>query len=281
MVHANLLARIARVLVAPPVLICTIHSQNQGARWRYVAYRLTDRMTNITTAVSHQARLDSIRMGAASESRIIVVPNGVDLAVFRADSASRSRTRHDLGLADAFTWLAVGRLIEAKDFANLIDAFAQLDHGRQAMRLLIAGDGPLEEDLRDRVRRRSLDATVQFLGVRTDMPDLMRSADAYVMSSAWEGLPLTLLEAAASALPIVATDVGGNREIVIDEVSGIIAPPRSPDALAAGMRTILDLSLGERSAMGRAGYEHVRSTFDLGAVVDRWDALYREYLGRA
>jgi glycosyltransferase involved in cell wall biosynthesis len=121
---------------------------------------------------------------------------------------------------------------------------------------------------------------VELLGIRDDVPDLMRAADGYVMSSAWEGLPLVLLEAAATSLPIVATDVGGNATVVMDETSGFIVPPGSPEALAAAMQRLQDTPASQRQAMGQAGRAHVIATYDLEAVLDTWERLYRDALVR-
>ncbi|RKO68138.1 glycosyltransferase [Desulfofundulus salinus] len=119
---------------------------------------------------------------------------------------------------------------------------------------------------------------VRFLGVRRDIPELMSSADAYVMSSAWEGLPMVLLEAAACELPVVSTDAGGNSEIVLDGVSGYIVPPRDPQALAAAMLKMMSLPEEERRAMGRAGRAHIEANYSLDHVVDQWEKLYRDLL---
>ena len=108
----------------------------------------------------------------------------------------------------------------------------------------------------------------------------MAAADAYVMASAWEGLPMGLLEASASALPIVATDVGGNHEIVRDGISGTLAPAKNPGALAEAMLRIEGRSVDSRRSMGLAGREHVRRHYSLSAVVDQWEQIYESLLQR-
>jgi glycosyltransferase involved in cell wall biosynthesis len=100
------------------------------------------------------------------------------------------------------------------------------------------------------------------------------------MSSAWEGMPIALLEAAAAGLPIVATLVGGNHEVVLDEESGALVPPRDHDALAAAMLRLMEGSDERRRAMGRRGREHIRDHYGLDRVVERWEELYREVLLR-
>jgi glycosyltransferase involved in cell wall biosynthesis len=107
---------------------------------------------------------------------------------------------------------------------------------------------------------------------------LMAAADGYVMSSAWEGLPMVLLEAAASALPIVATDVGGNRDIVEDGRSGMLVAPHDPTALWAAMAEVMVMAPPQRAALGQAGRAAVRERYELGRVVGLWEELYRRLL---
>ena len=147
-------------------------------------------------------------------------------------------------------------------------------------RLLVAGDGELRDLVRDRVEDLGLGDRVTLLGLRGDVPDLMRAADGYVMSSWFEGLPMVLLEAAASGLPIVATDVGGNRQLVRPGVTGFIVPSRQPQALADAMRDLMALSGEDRARMGSEARSHVEHTYALPAVADAWVALYEELLQR-
>lgn len=279
MVHANLMARVSRLLRPTPVVVSTIHNQDEGAQWRYLAYRATDRLSDVTTAPSELAVREAVRRGAASGSGVLLVPNGIAVDEFGPDPAARESLRRELGVSASFVWLAVGRLDSAKAHPDLITAFGEIAPARPAT-LLIAGVGPLGQEISAMIRDRGLDDRVRLLGLRRDIPRLMQAADAFVMSSAWEGLPLALLEAAASALPVVATDVGGSREAVIDGVSGYLVPPRDPPALARAMADVMELPEPARRAMGQAGRHHMGRSFDLDVVVDRWERLYRDLLAR-
>ena len=270
MVHANLLARLTRLVARTPVLISTIHNENEGPQWRYRAYRWTHGLSTVTTAVSRRAVDEAVRRGAVPASEVILVPNGINIDVYQRDEAVRQTTRAALGLTNAFVWLAVGRVTEAKAYPDMVQAFRHLNRERPTTRLLIAGIGPLEALLRERIRAAGLDREITPLGLRSDIPELMQAADGFVLSSAWEGLPMVLLEAGASALPIVATDVGGSRDAVLDGETGYLVPAGQPQALAQAMRTVMDLSDDQRRAMGEAGRTHIARTFDLGAVADRW-----------
>ena len=281
MVHANLLARLVRLVYPEPIVISTMHSQQQGPRWRNVAYRLTDRLGACSTAVSHSALEDAVRSGIAPRARLLYMPNGIDTKPYRQDPEVRDRARRDLGVGDGFLWLAAGRLVDAKDYPNMIEAFARvLDRTDLTGRLLIAGDG--DDDTKVRLRHQvefaGISAAVDILGVRHDIPALMQAADGFVMSSAWEGMPMALLEAGASGLPAVVTDVGGSRDIVTDGRSGYIVPPADPVALAAAMVRLMQLPAEHRRSIGAAARDHIRTTFDMDAVASRWDVVYQDLI---
>jgi len=285
MVHANLVARLVRLLAPVPVLICTAHSidekgQRASDRLRKMAYRLTDPLCDLTTQVSQAGLERYVRIGAVPRHKIRYLPNGVDTERFRPDPELRACLRQELGLETAFAWLAVGRFDVPKDYANLLQAFAYVAQARPEAQLLIAGDGPLRPSMEQLANDLGITDRVKFLGIRRDIPALMNAADAYVMSSAWEGMPNVLLEAAASGLPIVATDVGGNSEVVIDGKTGFLVPPKDPEALAQAMVQLMGLPQEERRRVGEAARQYVEANYSLDRVVDQWEALYREFLAQ-
>jgi glycosyltransferase involved in cell wall biosynthesis len=277
MVHANLLARIVRFLAPIPVLICSARSIDEGGRFREVLYRLTDPLCDLTTQVSQAGLERYVRMGAVPRHKIRYIPNGVDTERFKPNLEDRLKFRKELGV-DGFVWLAVGRFDPPKDYPTMLQAFARVVHKHSNTILLIAGDGPLRKTMENLARELGIEKRTKFLGIRRDIPQLMNAADAYVMSSSWEGMPNVLLEASATGLPIVATDVGGNREIVLDGVTGFLVPPRNPEALARTMLRIMDLSDEERKEMGKRARKHIEVKFNLDRVVDLWEILYYELL---
>jgi glycosyltransferase involved in cell wall biosynthesis len=185
-----------------------------------------------------------------------------------------------MGLDREFVWLAVGRFEIAKDYRNMLRGFAAARERYPQAVLLLVGRGSLQTETEALARALSLGSGVRFVGVRDDVPELMSTADGYVMSSAWEGMPIVLLEAAAAGLPIVATLVGGNHEVVCDEETGFLVPPRDSDALGLAMLRLMQLPQTQRRAMGERGREHVRIHYGLDRVVDAWEELYRELLTR-
>jgi glycosyltransferase involved in cell wall biosynthesis len=140
--------------------------------------------------------------------------------------------------------------------------------------LFLAGQGPLLSSTRALAESLHLNNSVRFLGIRNDIPDLMRASDLYLMSSLWEGMPNVLLQAAASGLPAIATDVGGNASAVRDGVSGRIVPPNDDAALAAAVIEVLNMSQEARRSWGRAARLLAQSDFSLESVADRWLELY-------
>jgi glycosyltransferase involved in cell wall biosynthesis len=285
MVHANLLVRIARPLSSIPVLICTAHNVSERGRrgsgkLRELAYRLTDPFCDLTLQVSQAGVERYVKIRAVPRHKIRYFPNGVDLDEFKPDPEARARLRRVMRLEGLFVWLAVGRFDPQKDYFTMIQAFRTVQGEQPASRLLIVGEGPLRLAMEKIATEFGLKEKMIFLGIRRDIPDIMNAADAYVMSSAWEGLPNVLLEAHATGLPAVATDVGGNREILKDGITGFIVPPKSPEALAQAMLRLMNLSQEERQRMGEAARRHVEMNFDLKKRVNNLRILYQELLAR-
>lgn len=280
MIHANLLARVARLFGGMPVLISTAHSTIEGNRLMELAYRLTDPLADITTNVSLAAVERYVRAGVVPKEKIMFMPNGIDTSLFRYDPMLGLKIRESLALGGDFVWLAVGRFEEAKDYPTLLRAFRLVLERNEKTVLLLAGQGTLFEEMKKLAGDLSLDSYVRFLGLRQDIPELMNAADAYVMSSAWEGLPMVLLEAAASGLPSVVTDVGGNREVVLHEKSGYVVPPQDIGALADAMCRLMSLPQSIRLGMGRAARLHAERNYSVERIVDKWEALYLQLLNR-
>lgn len=278
MFHANILARVTRLFVKVPVVISSVRTLHEQSRWREVFYRLTDPLCDVTTHVCRAGAERYVRIGAVPAHKMRYIPNGVDTTVFRPDAEVRARLRQELQVDDLFVWLAVGRFEPPKDYPTMMQAFANIAHDHPKSLLLLVGDGPLRREIEALACALGIQSRVRFLGLRRDVSHLMNVADAYLMSSSREGLPNVLLEAHSTGLPIVATDVGGNREVVLDGKTGFIVPPRAPDALAEAMHRMMDMDAGERLQMGAMGRQHVVANHSIDTVVDKWEQLYHECL---
>lgn len=281
MVHANLLARLCRPFSRVPVLISSVRSICEGGRFREWAYRITDPLCDLTTQVCRAGAERYIQRGLTPVHKMLYIPNGIETDQFAPNPAIRATMRAQLRVEQAFVWVTVGRLEPPKDYPNLMQAIQQVAKLYvQLMVLLVAGQGPLREALERQITELGITEHVNLLGVRTDIPQLLNAADGFVLASAWEGMSNALLEAASTALPIVATDVGGNSEIVIDGQTGFLVPPRNPDALAEAMLRLMNMPPEQRLAMGQAGRAHVLANFDMERIVERWEQLYLQLLER-
>lgn len=280
MVHANLLARVARWFAPMPVLVTSAHSRNEGGYLRMLAYRLTDRWTDLTTNVSEDAVAAFLARRAAPQGRIVSMPNGIDTARYRPDAQARANVRaaRAWGLTPTTPVVfAAGRLVDAKDYPTLIDAFSRVLAQMPDARLFVAGDGPLRASLEALVQARQLVGAVTLLGRRNDIAQWMCAADVYAMSSAWEGLPLVIGEAMACGLPVVSTDCGGVRELLGVHAGNALVPVG--DARALGEALLRQLRLPRdaqdvREATGAANRERIVAHYSLDAVVTRWLDMY-------
>jgi glycosyltransferase involved in cell wall biosynthesis len=280
MVHANLLGRMVRLLTSIPVVVCSAHSVNEGGWCRDWWYRLTDRLCDLTVHVSSVGLRRYTQRRMVNPKTAMFVPNAVDTTVFRSDPDSRQQVRRALALDPHFVWLAVGSLDKAKDYPNLIQAFAHVCRDDADSLLLIAGDGVLRAQVQAMIEELGIGNRVKLLGTRTDIPHLMNAADAYVMSSAWEGMPCVLLEASACELPAVATDVGDAGEIIREGTTGFLVPAGQPERLAEAMIRMAALPRARRREMGQAAREHVEGAYSLRHVVDTWESLFSSLLAK-
>jgi len=279
MFHANLLGRIAGRLAGIPIVVSSIRNENFGGSRRDRVLRMTDWMGEISTTNSNLAADKLVKRGVVPRERIRVIPNGLVLDKFTVKNSNRMEFRQQLGITERdFLWLAVGRLEEQKDYSNLLQAFKIIIQDGHEAQLRVAGQGPLLENLQRQSMGLDIYDRVVFLGLRRDIPSLLDAADGYVLSSAWEGLPNAVMEAMAAAKPVVATNVGGVPELVKEDETGFIVPPRNPEALAQAMEKMMALPQEKRLEMGKAGRTYIEANYSLEHVVDQWVALYKELL---
>jgi glycosyltransferase involved in cell wall biosynthesis len=204
---------------------------------------------------------------------IHVVQNGIDTTVFRP-GARDSSFRTSLEIPDAALVIGhVARFSPVKNHKLLVEAFAQVARAHADVYLLLVGDGPLRPDIVARVTALGIGDRVRFLGQRSDLPPVYRELDLFVLSSNAEGTSMSILEAMASGLPIVATAVGGTPDLLGHGEGGVLVSPNDAGALATGItRLILDPSL--RDDLGRRARERAVARFNEETVLDRYEQLY-------
>ena len=174
--------------------------------------------------------------------------------------------------------ISVARLSAEKDFPTLLRAVAIAIQQVPDLQLKLVGDGAERTMLEGLTRELGITSCVEFLGERTDVPKLLTQAGFFVSSSLTEGISLTLLEAMAVGLPVVATSVGGNSEIVADGLTGQLVPPADPAALATAIVTMCR-NAADWPTLGQAGRARVAQHFEVHRMVSDYEQLYRELLG--
>jgi sugar transferase (PEP-CTERM/EpsH1 system associated) len=208
--------------------------------------------------------------------KVTQIYNGVDCERFAP--ADRREARRAAGLPEEGMLIGtVGRLDPVKDYAGLIRAFALLPQAPKSW-LVIVGEGPCRADLLGLTLRLGLGDRVRLLGVRDDVPRLLQGLDCFVLSSLGEGIANAILEAMATGLPVVATRVGGNPELVADGGNGLLVPAADPPALAAAMtRYMADPALAAEH--GRKGRARAEGEFGTDRMFEAYEALYCQALG--
>ncbi len=274
---AGLLGRLAARLAGVPGIIFTAHAWPFNEGWpsavrvgATLAERTWARFTGAIICVAEHVRREALRMHIGRPEQFYVVHNGVDPALWATD-----RRPPEPETGEACTVLMVGRLKPPKDPATLIEAWRRVGGPH---RLLFVGDGPLRSPAEALARRNGLSDRIAFLGARTDVPVTLRQADIFALSSAQEGLPLAVIEAMMSGVPVVASDVGGIAEAVVDGLTGFVVPPRDPAALAGALQRLLaDPAL--RARMGAAAHARALQRFTAERMVTQTAAVYEHVLG--
>ena len=207
--------------------------------------------------------------------KVVKICNGVDIDRFCPPEDTAEKT------GKSFVIGSVGRLEAVKDPLTLIEAFILLLHDRpdlrSRVRLAIVGDGSLRRAIQQRVDEARVSSYVQLHGAVNDVCDLMRTMDLFVLPSRNEGISNTILEAMATGLPVVATEVGGNTELVSSYQTGILVPPCDPERLSRAMKYYIDAPENAR-LHGAQGRRRVETHFSLAGMVDNYQNIYGEAL---
>lgn len=259
LVYGGLAARLART----GQLIHTWHGLGiQGSPREKLLFRWVGQWTDHIVTVSADASRLLVQHGIAAH-KLRVLRNGIDTSTFAYTGPAAN------GPA-----VTVARLSPEKDIATLLRAAAIIKETAPDFRLEIAGTGACLGELQALREQLQLQAQVQLLGQRPDVPALLQRARLFVLPSLTEGISLALLEAQARGLPVVATAVGGNPEIIQEGVNGLLVPPASPPDLAAAiLRLYRDDGLARQ--LGQAGRQRVEELFDVRRMVRDYEALYR------
>ena len=243
---------------------------------RCLANPFLSRVDGAIVAVSEELRGYMIA-ARFPRGRVQVIRNGIDIGPLRTH-ADRRRARRMLGLDDStFVAATVARLDPVKDLGTLLDAFALVRRQVPRSRLVVVGTGAEYQRLAVRAARPDLAGAVLFTGFSSNVPALLPAADVYINSSITEGVSLTILEAMAAGVAVVATAVGGTPE-VIPNGAGVLVPGRDPGRLAAAV-TALAVDEPRRAALAARGRAHVEAHFRIERMTDEYARMYRRLLG--
>jgi len=242
--------------------------------------RLTNRwllgpMADAITGVCQFSADSLVQNDGFSRKRIVVIDNGIVIDRYKPVD-HRGELRARLGLDPARRYVGnIARFHPVKDQAMLLHAFARVAAARDDVDLLLVGDGPLRESLTDLSRSLGIEGRVRFLGIRADVPDILRALDVFALTSVSEAASLTLLEAMASGVPVVVTAVGGNPELVRHGIDGLHVPRGDASATATAILQILS-DPGTASGMGESGRQRVVERYQLDDTVAAYLRLYRD-----
>lgn len=279
--HADLVTRLAVMVTRPVPLVHTVHAvETRWRPWQFTFQRFTAGQCARIVAVSQAVAQHHAHRVGLPLHRYDIIPNGIDTARFTpAEQALRAAARAELDLsADAQAAIFVGRLHPDKGVDVLLSAMRTPEMQHRNMVLFVVGDGP-QRQMVQQVADASA-GRIRWLGWRDDVPRLLAAGDVAVVPSRCEGFGLAALEAMASGLPVVTTNVGGLEEVVKDHTTGLVVPSEDPVSLGRALGRLLD-DPALRSRLGRAGTRRAGQHFSLDAFLHAHRVLYARVVANA
>jgi len=279
MYRSNTPGRIAAKFAGIPVIIANLHNiDTWKTRKHFLIDRVLSRVTDKIIAVSDAVKEFNIKNSGIKPNKFVTIYNGIDIEEFNKGFDYQSK-REEIGIREDELLVGIfARLYSQKGHKYFLEAASKINKAIDNVTFMIVGEGPLEYELKEQAMQLGIRGKVIFTGLRHDIPELLHIIDVSVLSSFIEGFSNIILESMAAEKPVVATDVGGNSEAVIDGKTGFIVPPANSDKLANAIMKILnDKQL--RIDMGRKAREHVKK-FSLQEMARQTDLLYKDCLSR-
>lgn len=276
MFYATLWSHIAAMVAGISLRITTEHGKELWKnRVQLALGRWLSRKTYCHIAVSEDIKYIRETQQGIDSDKVVVIPNGVPIPDTEDRAGAKDRAHNEFHLrSDQPVIGTVGRVVEAKDYPLMAQAMVRVLKAIPDAHWLQIGDGPLEDQLKQEVSARGISESVTFAGRRSDISLLLRAMDVWVMSSVREGLPVSLLEAMAEKVPIVATEVGGIPDAVTPNESAVLVAAGDPDALAEGMIKVLS-EPDFAGQLSRNAYERVVRDYSIQAVAEKVANIYR------
>tara|TARA_R110002072_G_scaffold303142_1_gene495790 strand:+ start:48640 stop:49755 length:1116 start_codon:yes stop_codon:yes gene_type:complete len=274
--HANIAGRLAAGRAGVPAVVSGIRVAEKRGRWRLNVDRWTESFVDRHVCVSRSVAEFSIRESRLSESKVVVIPNGVDVERF---ASAQPADLSAFGVpSDTRAILSVGRLDEQKNPLGLLKSFAEIAEAQPEVHLLYVGHGPEEAALRAAVSELKLESRVHLAGWQADVAGIMRACDLFVLASNWEGMPNVLLEAGAAGIPIVSTEVEGAGEIISPGESGVLVGISQQAELTNAMSDCLNEPVAAKERAGRLQHS-IAERFTWDSVVAAYSKLYESLHG--
>jgi len=240
--------------------------------------RYLSHITDVIHTVSADLKNSLVRMTGIKPEKIVTILNGVELDKFKIAQNPQLRKILGIGMKDLVIG-TVSRLSPVKNFELLIQVIPEINHTGLYPKVLFVGDGPSRPNLESLTKQYGLEKQIIFLGDRSDVPDLLNVMDIFILTSFSEGLSNSIMEAMAAGLPVVATNVGGNPELVIHNETGFLFPSQDASILA---QQIIELTNDpeKRHRMGLAGRKRMEEFFTLEKMIRNYENLYRSVLNK-
>ncbi len=274
--HANILGRMAARSARIKHVVSGIRVAERRGKWYHRVERWTDRWVSKHVCVSRAVRDFTIQMTRIPAEKMVVIPNGVDVIRFANASPIIRKSLPDCD-DDTLIALFVGRLDQQKGIFDLLTVAENLREQIPHLKWMIAGEGPLKIEMEARIEKMNLRGCVHLLGRRSDIAELMKTADLFVFPSRWEGMPNVILEAMAARLPIISYDVEGIDELLTDHQSGLVIPNGNIPEISKAIATLAQ-NPKLRTSYAEKAFQKVSSQFRWEQTVSQYQQLYERLI---
>ncbi len=284
----DILAILNRQRLGAKAIVRTVHNEREWGKRPFRRLLLTNIvypfMFNLEIGVAEQVvnNLNQRLVAQWMNKRAVKSFNALNLERFLQNHFDKNAKKMSLGISPTTKIVGtVGRLTPQKGYRYFLDAAAQLIKDFPEILFLIIGDGELRNDLESQANQLGLTKHVLFMGARKDIEELIPVMDVFVNSSRWEGLPTVIMESMAARVPVVATNVGGNSELIENNVTGWLVPPNDVAQLANTISKVLTEEDQTLSSICQRAYKHVQQRFSIQSVARQHEAFYYQVLTKS
>jgi glycosyltransferase involved in cell wall biosynthesis len=274
---------IAAILARTPAVVGHVHGLDRTRNWfrRLLNYFLMKKIRKVLT-VGEAVRKDVLDTNPYTPpDKVISLGNSIDYAKFADIQITKQEAKKLLGIQpDAFLFGTVGRLVPTKGLSYLIEAFEKVKQQMPSAQLVIVGDGRLERELKQQAAKTPCASSIHFTGYMSNVPEILRGMDIFVLSSIAEGMPRVMLEAMALQVPVIGTEVGGVPEILAGGQYGCLTSPRDSNAIAKAMVELAQ-NPQERERLVEKACQRVRDEYCHKAVIERLEKLYNHFMANS